>query len=197
MIAVMRLMRVAPRIVITACCLVRLASLSLCIKVVVDVPTVRGHLLRAALRDLGGNFRHKASSVSVVIKVSSKPISVSVNLGSQICQWIIKDSSRHFMAPAAGIKPRSLANVAFWPRCMYGAVRATLRRLGTRNALADWHPGNSLGPRINQLPRCIGDAAARELLVGEKRWRVALGATGDERPEDIEPAISSSLSAAW
>ena len=44
-----------------------------------------------------------------------------------------------------------------------------------------------MGPRINQQPGCVGDAQHRELLVGEKRWRVALGATGDERPEDIEP----------
>ena len=43
-----------------------------------------------------------------------------------------------------------------------------------------------MGARVNQLARCIGDAEHGELLVGKKRWRVALGAPGDERPEDVE-----------
>ena len=50
---------------------------------------------------------------------------------------------------------------------------------------------------VNQLVRCISDAEHGQLLVGRKRWRVALGATGDEDLKTLSPAISSSLSAAW
>ena len=47
--------------------------------------------------------------------------------------------------------------------------------------------GNGFGAGVDQLARRIGNAEHGELLVGKKRWRVALGATGDERPEDVEP----------
>ncbi|CAI8441457.1 MAG: Uncharacterised protein [Halieaceae bacterium] len=92
------------------------------------------------------------------------------------------------MTPAASIKTRRIFEGRFLPpmHIRRGADDIAQAGHAERTTLTGV-AGDGLGAQVNELARRIGNTEHRQLLVGEQRRGVALGAPGNKGAKYIQP----------